>query len=157
MPCYAPFTGSIVYTGNDHNCILQSINKVHTPSGLKYVRVLVAHQDDPPAPVTTDFRQGFKFYETGDYGHSLGEHLHMEYALVDNTSDQLWNTGGTGLYKGAHMWEALYVNDTFIANGGGFNWVLYDGGVIPPTPPSPTKKGKFPWVLYARKLREMRK
>lgn len=153
MPCYAPFTGSIVYTGNDHNCILQSINKVNTPSGLKYVRVLVAHQDDPPAPVGTDFRQGFKFYETGDYGLSFGEHLHMEYALVDNTSDRLWNTGGVGLYNAVHMWDALYVNDTAIFNGGGFNWKTYEGGVTPPIDEE-KKKHKFPWVLYARRLRE---
>lgn len=26
----------------------------------------------------------------------------------------------------------------------------------PPTPPSPERRGKFPWVLYARKLRERR-
>ena len=89
MPVYAPFTGTIVYTGNDHNCILQSNNKVHTPSGLKYVRVLVAHSDSAPPAVTSEFRQGFQFYTTGYYGQSFGEHLHMEYALVDNTSDRL--------------------------------------------------------------------
>lgn len=34
------------------------------------------------------------------------------------------------------------------------NWYEYMGG-IPPTPPVITRKRtKFPWVLYARKLRE---
>ena len=44
MKCYAPFTGKIVYTGNDHNLILESDDLVHAPDGtLKYMRVLVAH------------------------------------------------------------------------------------------------------------------
>jgi murein DD-endopeptidase MepM/ murein hydrolase activator NlpD len=152
MPVYAPFTGTIVYTGNDHNCILQSNNKVHTPSGLKYVRVLVAHNDNPPPVVTTEFRQGQQFYTTGNYGYSFGEHLHMEYAIVDNTSDRLWNTGGIGLYNGVHMWDALYIDDTYIAAGGSYNWLLYGE-----TPPMETpKKKRFPWVLYARKFRNNR-
>lgn len=150
MPCYAPFTGTIVYTGNDHNCILESNNKVHTPMGLKYVRVVVAHQEAAPSPVSTEFRQGFKFYETGNYGQSFGEHLHMEYALVDDKSAPYWNTGGIGLYGGIHMWEALYKDDTFIAQGGNYNWLLY--GETPPVPGG-KKKRKFPWVLYARKFR----
>lgn len=155
MPCYAPFTGTIVYTGNDHNCILESNNKVHTPMGLKYVRVVVAHQEAPAPPVTTEFRQGFKFYETGDYGQSFGEHLHMEYALVDDKSAPYWNSGGgIGLYGGIHMWEALYKDDTFIAQGGNYNWLLY--GETPPVPGGDSKKRRFPWVLYARKFREGR-
>lgn len=154
MPCYAPFSGKIVYTGNDHNCILESNNKVHTPSGLKYVRVLVAHQDNPPPSVGTSFQMGEKFYETGDYGYSFGEHLHMEYALVDDKSSPYWNSSTIGLYGGIHMWEALYKDDTFIAQGGNYNWLLY--GETPPIPTGDSKKKGFPWVLYARKFRNER-
>lgn len=154
MPVYASFTGTIVYTGNDHNCILQSNNKVHTPSGLKYVRVLVAHQEDPPPVVRSEFRQGQKYYETGNYGYSFGEHLHIEYALVDSQSERLWNTTGIGLYNGVHMWEALYVNDTTLIRTGNYNWQTWNG----PTPPTPSikDKHKFPWVLYSRKFRHIR-
>lgn len=157
MPLYAPFTGTIVWNGNDHNCILQSNNKVHTPNGLKYVRVLVAHQEAAPPTVNSEFRQGFKWYETGNYadqGASFGEHLHMEYALVDNKSDRLWNTGGIGLYKGTHMWDSLYDNDTFLANDGNLDWIKWEGGVVPPTVNK--KEKRFPWVLYARKFRHGR-
>ena len=153
MPVYASFTGTIVWNGNDHNCILQSNNKVHTPSGLKYARILVAHQEAPPPAVTSEFRMGFKWYETGDYGYSFGEHLHMEIALVDNTSDRLWNTSGIGLYKAVHMWDAMYVNDTYLANDGNYDWVEWNGGVVPPTPVEEKKK-KFPWYLYARRFRD---
>ena len=152
MPVYASFTGTIVYNGNDHNCILQSNNKVHTPSGLKYVRLLVAHDDNPPPSVNSKFRMGFQFYTTGDYGYSFGEHLHMEYALVDSQSERLWNPSGIGLYNGVHMWDALYVNDTFLASSGNYNWQTWTS----PTPPTPTSKKdkRFPWVLYARKFRD---
>ena len=154
MPVYAPFTGTIVYTGNDHNCILQSNRKVHTPSGLKYVRVLVAHNDNAPAGVGSEFRQGLRFYTTGNYGYSFGEHLHMEYAVVDNTSERLWNQNGIGLYKGCHMWDALYVDDTYLLADGNYNWLEY--GQTPPIPVGKRKRTKFPWVLYARKLRNKR-
>ena len=63
---------------------------------------------------------------------------------------RLWNQGGIGLYNGIHMWEGLYVDDTFLARPGSYNWVEY--GQTPPTPTG--KKHRFPWVLYARKLRE---
>lgn len=152
MPVYAPFTGTIVYNGNDHNCILQSNNKVHTPSGLKYVRVLVAHSDSAPPAVTSEFRQGFQFYTTGDYGYSFGEHLHMEYALVDNTSDRLWNTSGYGLYNGVHMWDALYVDDTFLARPGSYAWLKY--GETPPVPEDQKKKKRgFPWYIKNKVFR----
>lgn len=154
MPVYAPFTGTIIYTGNDHNCIIQSNNKVHTPSGLKYVRVVVAHSYDSPPAVTSEFRQGLEFYTTGNYGQSFGEHLHMEYALVDDTRERIWNVGGYGLYGGVHMWEALYVDDTFLAQPGTYTWLLY--GETPPIPTEEKKKHKFPWFIYRRKFEKRR-
>ena len=43
MNVYAPFSGTIVYTGNDHNCILESDDLVHFPDGsLEKMRILVA-------------------------------------------------------------------------------------------------------------------
>ena len=42
----------------------------------------------------------------------------------------------------------MYVNDTTIINGEGYNWRTW-------TQPTPTTRNKnvFKWVLYARKLR----
>lgn len=37
---------------------------------------------------------------------------------------------------------------------GAFRYIPWNN--TPPTPPSSTRRGKFPWVLYARKLRERR-
>lgn len=148
MPCYAPFSGTIVYTGNDHNCILQSDDKVHMPDGsLQYGRVLVAHSFTAPV-LNTHYNQGDLFYNTGNYGMSYGEHLHMEVASVDSKSKQLWNTGGVGIYGAIHMWNALYVNDTVLLRPENYEWKIYEGGITPAL-----KKKRFPWVLYARKLR----
>ena len=154
MYCYAPFSGTIVYTGADHNCILESDNLVHMPDGsLEYGRVLVAHSYIAPT-LNNHFNQGDLFYQTGNYGMSFGEHLHMEVAHVNSKSVQYWNAGGIGIYGAIHMWNALYVNDTVLLRPEDYNWVEYHGGVEPV--PTEEKKHRFPWVLYARKFREKR-
>ena len=146
MKCYAPFSGTIVYTGNDHNCILQSDRKVHFPDGsLAFMRVLVAHSQIAPI-LNTHYNQGDQFYTTGNYGESHGEHLHMEIAKVENKNTRYWNTGGIGLYKAIHMWNGLFVNQTTLLRDGGYPWQTYKGGA--------TIKNKFPWVLLAKRIRE---
>ena len=125
MKCYAPFTGTIVYTGNDHNCILQSDDLVHAPDGtLMYMRVLVAHSWNAPV-LNTQYSQGDEFYTTGNYGMSSGEHLHMEVATVDSKNAQYWNSGGIGIYGAKHMWDMLYVNDTVLLRPENYKWVDY--------------------------------
>ena len=151
MPCYAPFSGTLVYTGNDHNCILESDDLVHMPDGsLEYGRVLVAHSFTAPVQ-GTHYNQGEEFYKSGNYGLSTGEHLHMEVGHVANKSDQYWNTGGIGLYNAIHMWNGLYVDDTVLLQDNGYSWQLWGQ----PAPPSTTEEYKgFKWVLYTNKLRE---
>ena len=153
MPCYAPFSGTLVYTGNDHNCILESDDLVHMPDGsLEYGRVLVAHSFTAPV-LGTHYTQGQEFYRTGNYGQSSGEHLHMEVGHVSSKSAQYWNTGGVGIYGAIHMWLSLYVNSTVLLRPEDYNWVEWNG----PTPtPGSKKKKNFPWVLYARKFRHRR-
>lgn len=145
MNCYAPFSGTIVYTGNDHNLILESDDVVHTPKGLNKMRVLVAHSWVQPVK-GTHYSQGDLFYQTGNYGQSSGEHLHMEIAIADGN---YWNPSGIGLNNAIHMWEGMYVDNTALLRTGDFNWVKYQGGVTP----TEKEKHKFPWVLYAKKLR----
>lgn len=151
MPCYAPFSGTLVYTGNDHNCILESDDLVHMPDGsLSYGRVLVAHSWVAPVQ-GTHYTQGQEFYTTGNYGFSFGEHLHMEVASVTSKSEPYWNSpSGVGIYKAIHMWNALYVNDTVLLRPESYNWQIYDG---PVPPPESGKKKHFPWYILARKRR----
>ena len=133
MNCYAPFSGTIVYTGNDHNLILESDDVVHTPNGLKKMRVLVAHSYIAPVK-GTHYNQGDHFYTTGNYGQSSGEHLHME--ISDVNSSNYWNSNGIGLRDAVHMWQGLFVNDTELLRTGDFNWEEY---YIPPIPTSNNK------------------
>lgn len=154
MPCYAPFSGTIVYTGADHNLILESDDKVHMPDGsLEYARVLVAHSFQVPVQ-GTHYNQGDLFYTSGNYGQSTGEHLHMEVAHVPTKSLRKWNVGGIGIYGAVHMWLGLYVNNTVLLRPENYNWVEWNG----PAPPTKKKEEKrFPWVLYSRKFRNKRR
>jgi hypothetical protein len=154
MPCYAPFSGTLVYTGDDHNCILESDDKVHMPDGsLEYGRVLVAHSFTAPV-YGTHYTQGDLFYTTGNYGQSFGEHLHMEVAHVSDKSTRYWNPSGIGIYGAIHMWNGLYVNNTALLRPEDYNWVEWDGPVPPPE--DIRKKKKFPWILYSGKIRRYR-
>lgn len=151
-PCYAPMSCQVVYTGNDHNMICWSINPVRLVDGtLSDVSILVAHSETPPAAVGSTFVQGQLWYHSGNYGQSTGDHLHMEVALGHVT----WDPTGMHLLNPAHMYDVMAVNDTVISRGGDFNWRNYDGVIPPPIEPE-TKKKRFPWVLYSRKLRQGR-
>lgn len=145
MPCYAPFSGTIVYTGNDHNCILESDDLVHFADGsLHKMRVLVAHSFEAPV-LNRHYNQGELFYKTGNYGMSAGEHLHMEIAIGEGN---YWNSSGIGLNNAIHMWNGLYVNDTVLLRPGDFEWSIYE------KISKKQKKKKFPWYIYARKIRK---
>lgn len=155
MPCYAPFSGTLVYTGSDHNCILESDDLVHMPDGsLEYGRVLVAHSFTAPVQ-GTHYNQGDEFYRTGNYGQSYGEHLHMEVAHVPDKSTRYWNVGGYGIYGAIHMWLGLYVDGTVLLRPENYPWQEY--GYVPPPEEEKKKIHKFPWVLYARKFRERKR
>lgn len=148
-PCYAPFSGRVTYTGNDHNMIYQSLNPVRLVDGtLSNVTILVAHSMTAPASVGSTFVQGQLWYHTGNYGQSTGDHLHMEVALGHVS----WDSTGMHLNNPAHMYNVMAVNDTVIDYGMGLNWRNYEGGVTPPTPEDEKKK-KFPWFIYARRFR----
>lgn len=154
MKCYAPFSGRIVYAGNDHNCILESDRPVHMPDGsFDYGRVLVAHSETAPV-LYTHYNQGDLFYTTGNYadqGHTTGEHLHMEIASVSDPSVQYWNSGGVGIYGAIHMWNGLFVNGTVLLRPEDYPWDIYHGGI-----PGRIANKQFPWVLYSRKKRKKR-
>ena len=152
-PCYAPFSGSVVYTGNDHNMIYWSTNPIRLVNGLlSNLSILVAHSNTAPASVGTSFVQGQLWYHTGNYVPnvtSFGDHLHMEVAL----GHVMWDSTGQHLENPAHIYDVMAVNDTVIDLGMDYNWREYQGGV---TPTSDKKIHKFPWFIYANKLRGKR-
>lgn len=74
----------------------------------------------------------------GDTGNVTGVHLHLERATTYN-----WQCG-TFLNPAEYL--GIPNEDDTIVN--------YEE--IPPTPETEIKKKKFPWVIYARKLRNKR-
>lgn len=151
-PMYAPCSCRCVATidVNNNGRVFQSIDPVHTPNGLQYVTFMCFHDNNPIASVGDTFTQGDVFAHTGTAGNVTGDHTHFNtangtYAGWENVPPD--NHGQ--LINSTHVYDICYTNDTIIVNGYGYNWVEYSGGVTP----GERVKSRFPWVLYARKLR----
>lgn len=155
-PYYAPVSCTCVATtdASAKNRIWQSTNKVHLADGsLDYCTWVVAHDDNPPS-VGTLLQQGDLMGHTGTAGNVTGDHLHLNIAKGQYANwEQVPPSNNWQLKNSIHIYNACYVNNTTIINGAGHNWLSYTG---PLPPPVEEEKKKFPWVLYARKLREMR-
>ena len=154
-PMYAPCSCRCVATIDAYNKgrIFQSLDVVHTPNGLQYVTFMWFHDNNPIASVGDTFTQGDLIGHTGTAGNVTGDHTHMNMANGSFNPNNYWehvppdNHGE--LVNSAHIYDICYTNDTIIVNGYGYNWREYSGGITP----GERVKGKFPWVLYARKLR----
>ena len=100
------------------------------------------HMTNPsPLAIGDNVTTGSIVGKMGDTGNAFGVHLHLEYSSVS-----YWDTTRTKFFNP--------LTELGIPNERG-TIVHYDG-TIPPEPPLPTgtgKKNKFPWVLYANKLR----
>lgn len=79
----------------------------------------------------------------GTAGHSTGIHLHVEMQDVSRFNWQ-WHWSYT---KSDYLDPTVFMG---IDNIDGTQWI-YDGTPVPPTPTK--KEHKFPWVLYAKKIR----
>ena len=152
-PLYAPCSCTcvaIVY-GSDNGRIFQSNDRVHTPNGLEYVTFMFFHDNNPIASVNDTFTQGDLIAHTGTAGNVTGDHTHFntangQYAGSEHVPpENQWQ-----LVNSDHIYDICYVNDTVLVNDYGYNWIEYSGGVTPVT----HKIKKFPWVLYANKLRK---
>lgn len=161
-PIYAPCKCRVVYIENTYASgnmrVFQSTEMVHTPIGLKYIHFYFCHDNSPIATyVGQIFNQGDVISHTGTYGNVTGDHTHtcMGEGVWTNWSTNITtrSSGHQDLTYRIHYWDAVYVNDTVIERGFNHNWRLWDE----PTPPIHIPyKSKFPWVLYARKFRNIR-
>lgn len=151
-PIYAPFDGKITYKQSGQNTIVfESTNDVLCADGqLHHVRVMLAHADTQPYNVGASFNMGDLLYHTGTAPPATGDHLHMEVGI--GYSSTIWDPTYSHLNNPCHMYDVYYVNDTVLTNPSIYTWRTYYG----PTPPTPSRTSRFPWVLYARKLRDER-
>lgn len=100
----------------------------------------------PSLPVGARVIKGQEVAIEGTTGQSTGIHLHLEMQDL-NRWNNVWHWS---FIKSDYIDPTEYMG---IDNITGTHWI-YDGTPVPPTPSK--KKGKFKWVLYAKKLRNHR-
>ena len=151
-PYYAPCDLELVAIADasNHGYAYTSRNMVNFIDGTSgYLTILVAHDDDVYY-TTRIVNQGDLLGHTGTYGNVTGDHVHME-VKKGQYEGLVRNSDGVYMLKNStHIYDLLGVNDTFMIRDLGYNWRVFDG----PTPYN-IKKNRFPWVLYAQKLRNM--
>ena len=148
-PYYAPCTCICVFKSNQNDYVIfNSINKVWIPGYTEpqYVCWQQGH-DDTPCNVGDTFFQGELIGHTGTTGQAAGDHCHYNTALGHYDG---W--ASTQLKNSIHIYDCCYIDDTTIYRDLGYPWKTF--GETPTTQTS--KKKNFPWVLYAKKLRNMR-
>lgn len=155
-PIYAPVTLKCIdawdYSGS-HNLTFQSVNPVHLANGrVDILTIDFAHDNNPIHHVGDIIDQGALLGHTGSFGQVTGDHTHSCCGMGTFTGYVLRNSSPPcyDLNNRIHYYDACFVNDTVIVQGEGYPWKTWNS----PVPPRPTRKSKFPWVLYARKLRE---
>lgn len=155
-PLYAPVTCEVVslwdYNGS-HTVTFESVDKVHFADGsFDYMTFEFTHANNPPYhTIGQRINQGDLIYYTGTYGNVTGDHVHICTGKGHYSGYTQRIGGHYDLTNRYHMYDSLYINDTVIAyDGHSYPWKTY---TQPTPPPAPVKHGKFPWVLYANKLR----
>ena len=145
-PVYSMLTGIIHSKGTDSsqgNWVVIYDNNPNSQFygyATRYMHLVA----QPLLPVGSSIQAGQYVADEGTTGSSTGIHLHVEMQDLNR-------------WGGEWHWSYVksdYLNPTVfmgIDNIDGTSWI-YDGTPIPPTP-SKNKKSKFPWALYARKLR----
>lgn len=154
-PIYAPVSMKVIsyhrtYTGGNA-VIFESLNKVHLPNGqLEYLTVMFMHCNNPPYTTVGDIvYQGQLCYRTGTYGQVTGDHVHSCLGQGRGGYFVQRSSGNYDLSNRIHYWDGVFVNNTVIVQGYNHNWRTWNGQ---PQPAQNDDK-RFPWVLYARKLR----
>lgn len=155
-PYYAPCTCKCVAHFGNGNSTWESVNPVHLPDGtISKITFCFNHDDGILFPVGTIRQMGEYIGATGTTGVSTGDHMHLNTAKGTYQGYELIT--GTQYYQlknSSHIYDTIFINDTIIINDYGYNWLIYQGGQ--PEPPSPSPIQKFPWVIYARILRNKR-
>lgn len=152
-PIYAPCTMRLVQfwnsEGGGNNCVFESIDKVHLANGqLDYLTIAFGHDSNPPiTTIGAIVNQGDLCYHTGTYGNVTGDHVHTCCGQGQFQGYTTRAGGHQDLTNRIHYWDAVYVNDTTILQGFNHNWTTWNGSSYT------IQNKRFPWVLYARKLR----
>ena len=151
-PYYAPCDLQLVAISDNasHGYVYTSINEVNFIDGTSgYFTILVAH-DDTSYNVGRTVLQGQLLGRTGTYGISTGDHVHIECKKGTYEGCHYNSQGIYMLTNSTHLYDLIGVDDTTLIVDGGYNWQVFGDTPIP----TYFKKKKFPWVLYAKKIRQ---
>lgn len=147
-PYYAPCNIECIASTESANRIWQSTSKVVCPGFTDFITIVVAHDNNPPE-IGTVLTQGELMGHTGTAGNVTGDHVHINIAKGKYAGwEQVPPNANYQLKNSVHIYSALYVNDTVIVEGYNHPWITYDG-----ITPTSKRFKKFPWVLYANKIR----
>lgn len=111
-----------VYGKASHAIWFRSVDKVHTPSGDKYIYIMAEHMSVSGVKAGKVYKQGAKMFTENRYGNASGNHIHWSMGISDNKvslgSGWRKNTRGAWvLYipgvKPVEINEALYIDKTF--------------------------------------------
>lgn len=146
-PVYSILDGIIHSKGTDNSQGNWVVIYDNNPSSSTYgYATLFMHLAQPVTySVGTSIQKGQYVADEGTTGQSTGIHLHVEMQDLNR-----WG----GVWHWSYV-QSDYLDPTVymgIDNIEGTEWI-YDGTPVPPTPTPTIRRGKFPWVLYARKLR----
>ena len=150
-PIYAPVSCRCVRTldSSNNGRVFESLDKVHCANGtLQYINWLFFHDENPIASPGDIFNQGDLIAHTGTAGNVTGDHTHMNFANGRYAGWEYVPPSHHGqLVNSTHIYDICFVNDTVLYRAGGYNWREYVPNILV------LPKTRFPWVVYARKLR----
>ncbi len=167
-PYYAPFDCTLVAKwgpSTNYQAVWQSNNPVNFIDGTTdYACIAFNHDPNiPNTPIGTVKLQGEQIGTTGTYGASA-DHIHIEakkgtYEGNHQNSQGVWMlTNSTWLYdligcNDTNMVHTYYINHNNVRID--YPWDNFFINIPIPTPtPTGVTKNKFPWVLYANKIRK---
>lgn len=141
-PLYAMTGGIVLYsqynTGGYGNCII--IQDQITGTAILYAHLATTPYFGVGATVLPQQQIGIE----GNTGESTGIHTHLE--IQYNTLQSGWDWNIPKLDR-PHVADFMGIPNQLGISA------IYDGTPVPPIP-TIRNKNKFPWVLYARKLRK---
>ncbi|MEE1059239.1 MAG: M23 family metallopeptidase [Treponema sp.] len=142
VPLYSMCNGEVILKSYDTDGYGNYIIMKDSSTGLGF---LYGHLRDPSNKNVGDqVSLGEQVGIEGTTGSSTGIHLHLEMQDISNRS---WIFHGD---REDYLNPADFLG---IPNIEGTT-AIYDGIPVPPTPTYERIKSKFPWVLYANKLRK---
>lgn len=134
MRCYGTTTSGYLWT---------STEQVWTPSGLSYISIWVAHDNDESrASVGTTIAAGDLLGRTGVRGYVTGDHLHLDCALGQSVAtDYDHLSGDVSPVEVFYLVSGDYTIRNLTANGVTLSFSYWTEGGDTPTPepePEPT-------------------